>query len=398
MQTETVSRPAKKVISVQSRKALVVLYIIAVALFWASLYLYVPTLPVYAKTKVDNLTLIGIILSMYGLWQAIIRLPLGMAADWLGWRKPFILGGFILAGVGAWVMGTAKTGIGIGIGRAITGLSAGTWVPLTVVFSALFPPEEAVRATALLSATNSLARMVASSLNGWLNGLGGYPLAFFAAVAVALLAVLTVLPAEEKRRAPERPSLQETIRLISRPDVLRPSVVAGLVQYVTWAATLSFTPILAARMGANDLVVSILTASSIGVKSLGNFSTALFTRRFGNRFLIILSFVFLSLGTIIAAFAPNLTWLFVAQFVISFGSGIAFPLLMGLSIAKVEGKQRATAMGLHQAIYGMGMFIGPFISGWVARWMGIQPMFGFTGLLCLVLGLLGVKWLVSIGI
>jgi MFS family permease len=151
-------------------------------------------------------------------------------------------------------------------------------------------------------------------------------------------------------------------------------------------------------MGANDFMVSILTASSIGVESLGNFSTALFTRRLGNRILIILSFVFLSSGTIIAAFAPSIAWLFVAQFVISFGSGIAFPLLMGLSIAKVEGKQRATAMGLHQAIYGMGMFIGPFISGWIARWMGIQPMFGFTGILCLILGMLGVKWLVSIGI
>jgi len=28
---------------------------------------------------------------MYGLWQAFVRLPLGIAADWLGWRKPFIL-------------------------------------------------------------------------------------------------------------------------------------------------------------------------------------------------------------------------------------------------------------------------------------------------------------------
>jgi MFS family permease len=398
MQIDTYSAKARKGISVRSRKALLVLYIAAVALFWASLYLYVPTLPVYAKTKVDNLALIGIILSMYGLWQAIIRLPLGMAADWLGWRKPFIVGGFILAGIGAWVMGTATSGTGIGVGRAITGLSAGTWVPLTVVFSSLFPPGEAVRATALLSATNSLARMVASGLNGWMNGIGGYSLAFFAAVATAILAILVVLPAEEKRRTPEKTSFQETMKLISRPDVLRPSVLAGLVQYVTWAATLSFTPILASRMGANDFVVSILTASSIGIESLGNFSTALFTSRFGNRVLVTLSFVFLSLGAIVAAFSPSIKWLFVAQFIISFGSGIAFPLLMGLSIAHVEGKQRATAMGLHQAIYGMGMFVGPFISGWIARWMGIQPMFGFTGLLCLVLGLVGVRWLVAIGI
>ena len=96
-----------------------------------------------------------------------------------------------------------------------------------------------------------------------------------------------------------------------------------------------------------------------------------------------------------AAVAPNLGVLFVAQIFASVGSGIAQPLLMGMSIAKVEGNQRATAMGLHQAVYGIGMFLGPFISGALADWMGIQPMFGVTGFFCLLLGYLGVRWMAS---
>jgi MFS family permease len=86
----------------KSRKALIAIYITVVAFYWASLYFYVPTLPVYVKTKVDSLTAVGTILSMYGLWQALIRLPLGIAADWAGRRKPFIIAGFILSGLGAW--------------------------------------------------------------------------------------------------------------------------------------------------------------------------------------------------------------------------------------------------------------------------------------------------------
>ncbi len=69
------------------------LYIFVAFLYWTSLYLYVPTLPVYIEAKAQNLALVGGVLAMYGLWQMIVRLPLGIAADWLGRRKPFILVG-----------------------------------------------------------------------------------------------------------------------------------------------------------------------------------------------------------------------------------------------------------------------------------------------------------------
>jgi DHA1 family multidrug resistance protein-like MFS transporter len=168
-----------------SRRLMIILYAIAVFLYWMALYLYVPTLPTYAQSKSDNLALVGVVLSMYGLWQAIIRLPLGITADWLGRRKPFIIVGFALAGLGAWTMGVAEGVNGLIVGRAITGLAAGTWVPLVVVFSSLFPPHEAVRATAMLTFVGSVGRVLATGVTGSLNELGGYSLAFFLA-AVAL--------------------------------------------------------------------------------------------------------------------------------------------------------------------------------------------------------------------
>ncbi|MGZ9222252.1 MAG: MFS transporter [Anaerolineales bacterium] len=381
-----------------SRKKLIVLYVLAVAFYWSSLYFYIPTLPIYVKTRVDSLVAVGTILSMYGLWQALIRLPLGIASDWAGWRKPFILGGFLLSAVGAWVMGTTDTGLGLGVGRAITGLAAGTWVPLTVVFSALFPPGEAVRATALLTVVNSLSRMISSGMNGWLNEAGGYPLAFFVAIGAAILAVLVVIPVREERLTPVKPSIKNITALITRPDVLRPSILGALAQYVTWSATLSFTPILAQNLGASDMVQSLLTSGSIGVVTIGNLLTATLTRKVGNRKLAGWSFVLLAAGAILAALVPSLAWLFVAQFVVSVGSGIAHPLFMGMSISKVDRSQRSTAMGLHQAVYGFGMFAGPWISGALADSIGIQPMFAVTGFACLVLGFLGVRWLASTGL
>ena len=62
---------------------------------------------------------------------------------------------------------------------------------------------------------------------------------------------------------------------------------------------------------------------------------------------------------------------------------------MGLSIANVEEGERNTAMGLHQAVYGIGMFAGPWLSGLLAVPLGIQPMFAITAGAVLGIGLLG---------
>jgi MFS family permease len=68
---------------------------------------------------------------------------------------------------------------------------------------------------------------------------------------------------------------------------------------------------------------------------------------------------------------------------IGLGNGLAYPLLMGMSIEHVEEERRSTAMGLHQAVYAIGMFAGPWLSGILADRMGIQPMFSLTAIVIL---------------
>jgi MFS family permease len=376
-----------------SRRLTIGLYIAAAFLYWASLYLYVPTLPTYAQGKTESLALVGVILSMYGLWQAIIRLPLGIVADWLGQRKPFIVGGLVLAGLGAWAMGTAGDANGLLVGRAITGLAAGTWVPLVVIFSSLYPPEEAVRASAALTLVSSVARMAATSMTGLLNGWGGYSLAFFLAAGAAGLAILVVLPAQESRRPVRLPSAAGIGGLVMRRDVLLPSLLNAVGQYAAWATTYGFLPILAKQLGATDVTQSILVTVSIGVIIVGNLLATAIVRRIGARRMVYLSFALMAAGVGGAAIAPGLEMIFAAQVCLGLSQGIGYPLLMGMSIQRVADAERATAMGLHQAVYAIGMFGGPWLSGILADAMGIRSMFGVTAAACLALGVLGTYWL-----
>lgn len=376
-----------------ARHKTIILIAAAVALYWASLYFYVPTLPVYIGTKVDDLSVVGIVLSMYGLWQALLRLPLGIAADWLGRRKPFLIGGFLLCALGAWIMSTSNQAAGLVAGRAITGLAAATWVPLVVMFSSLFPPHEAVRATAILSLVNALSRMIATGLNGTLNDLGGYSLAFWAAIGAAGLAILVTLPVQEKSRPPLAPSPRSIGKLITRRDVLFPALLSAVAQYVAWASTFGFMPVLAKSLGANDQMQSMMMSLNLGIGMAGNLLLSSIVKRVGNIKMVYFSFVITCGGVLLAAIGNSIAWVFIGQAMIGFGGGVGYPLLMGLSIEKVDDTERTTAMGLHQAVYAVGMFAGPWLSGILAESMGVRVMFIITGAACMLIGMVGTKFL-----
>jgi MFS family permease len=179
--------------------------------------------------------------------------------------------------------------------------------------------------------------------------------------------------------------------------VLLPSILAAVAQYANWAATFGFFPILAQEMGATGVTQGLMVSMHLGVFTLGNLTAAAIANRFGARRLAYFGFALLSVGLGGGALAPHLSVLFVAQFCVGLAVGIARPVLMGMSIRHVEEANRTTAMGLHQAVYAIGMLGGPGLSGALADGLGIRPMFGVTAILCLMLGWLGTRWLVEDG-
>lgn len=324
---------------------------------------------------------------MYGLWQALIRIPLGITADWLGRRKPFVILGLALAGLGAWILGEADGATGLIIGRALTGLAAGAWVPLIVLFNTLFPRHETIRATTFLTLANSIGRVLATSLTGTLNNLGGFKLTFILATAVAGLSIVLLLPVSEQRQPANPPSVTSLVQLVTRKDVLLPTLLAALLQYVNWTATLSFIPILVKQLGGTGVTQSLYVSVNIGLVVLGNLTVAAIVYRTGIRRLLYLGFIILAAGLGVVALSPSLLILFGGQVLLGLAEGVLYPTLMGLSIRFVVDAERTTAMGLHQAVYALGTFAGPWFSGLLAAAIGLQPMFGITAFACLVVSL-----------
>lgn len=371
----------------------IIVLLLAVFLFWVSLYVYIPTLPVYVESKVENLAWVGFILATYGIWQMVIRLPLGIASDRVGRRKPFVIVGLFLSAIGSWIMGNSKGASGLAIGRSLSGFAASSWVTLLILFNGMFPAGDAVRATSLLTLVNSIGRTLATSVTGSLNNLGGYSLSFIVAAGAALIAVLAMMFVREKRLPRRNASRSEILTLITRRDVLLPSLLNMLRQYANWGVTFSFIPILASQIGASDVQLSALASMNIAVGIAGNLLAAVAVKRIGSRKMIFGSIYLMGGAIALAAIARNLPIIFIAQFCNGLAGGIGYPVLMGSSIEYVREEERATAMGLHQAVYAIGMSVGPWLSGILADSLGIQPMFAWTAFFYLGLSLLGARQL-----
>jgi MFS family permease len=358
-------------------------------------YVYAATLPSYVQSKTSTLTSVGLVLSMYGLCQAVVRVPVGICTDWLGWRKPFILVGLGLTGMGAWVLGTAHSVDGLVLGRAITGVAAGAWVPLVVAFSSLFPPEDSIRAAGFLILLQASGRIVASAANGPLNLLGGYRLAFYVAVGISVVALLFAFVIREPRRASTKPSGRVIGRLLVRRDVLLPSALAGLSQSITWGVSLSFIPIVARQVGGTDYTQGLLATLAVITLAAGSLSMNVVTKRIGPRRVVMLSFALMVSGCFAAALAHSVPSLIASQISLGLGLGYAYPSLMGLSIRTVIDSERTIAMGLHQTLYATGMFVGPAVSGFLAQAVGIHWMFAITGLVSMILAYWGAQSLAT---
>lgn len=360
------------------------LFVTSVFLFWLAHYIYLPTLPVYLLSKTGSLARVGTVLAMYGLWQAVVRLPLGLLVDVVGRRKLFILGGTALAGLGSLTLCWAGGYAGLLAGRSLVGISMGTWVLQVVVFSAFYAPHEAVRAGAVLTLVSSLAKLLGTSLTGYLNTLGGYSLAFLFSASVIGLAMVSLAPVSVPIPAVEEQKTTFLRDLLKNKTVIYPSLLAIVNQFINFSVTFGFLPMLAGQMGAGDVVKGLLVSTNILALILGNVLVTGVAKRINPVTLMALSFGLFTIGVGGTALAYRLSLLFVLQALLGLAHGIGYPTLIGSTIREVPHNQRATAMGLHQTVYALGMFVGPWLSGHLADLIGVRSTFGIIAGGCLV--------------
>jgi len=352
----------------------------AILLFWASLYMYVPILPTHARALGAAEDQIGLILGSYGMTQLFLRLPLGLLSDRLGRKKVFALLGTVLVGVSGLGLALAKTPMALFAFRAVSGGAATAWVTISVLYNSHFPIEHAVRTSGQLNFLGAVGQILAMSTGGYLAQRFGAAATFWSSLILSAPVLLAFSVGRDVRA---RPGLGITWRqfgkAITTPRLLLVSGLAACSQYALFGTSLGFAAVRAQDLGASDAQLGILTTAVQVAKAIPMFALSLRGRPRSGRWMTVIGLSLIAAPLFVFPFLTRFHLLVACQAVTGLGVGIVFPVLMGLALQSVEPEARASAMGVFQSVYAIGMTLGPVISGGVALAWGITAVYLTTG-------------------
>jgi MFS family permease len=353
----------------------------ATVCYWLAQYLYMPILAVHSEKNLGaSLGLVGAIVGAYGFAQVVLRFPVGVWSDRIGKRKPFIMIGIACAGLGALGMGLTSDPVWMVVWRGLTGVGAASWVCFTVLFASYFPPERVTRALAYVSFVSSASMMVASFVGGIVADQGGWYLPFYLSALLALFGCVAVFPIEEKPSPPKQAvSLGQILSICTVPLLVAVSVITALSTWTIWATVYGFTPLYAAQLGASRGDLGTLATAAQLANAIATIASAFVAERIGVRRTILLAAVTQACGAFMVPFIHSFPLLLVAQILGGGGRALLYPVCMSLSIRAVSPTDRATAMGVFQAVYALGMFAGPATAGYFGDAFGISSVFYIAG-------------------
>jgi predicted MFS family arabinose efflux permease len=367
------------------RRRLILLVGGAAFFYWAAIYLYAPILPVYAQRMGASLSMVGIIVGAYALPQVLLRIPLGFWSDILGKRKPIVIGGVLMILIGSLGLVLAPSTWFIALSRFVVGIGAAIWVDFSVYFISFYPENKTSWAVGVLNFLTNAALLVATLGGGIITDAWGARYAFFGAIALGLVSLVALLfSPEAKVEKPQSIHWGSLKQVATRPLLIVVSIMGILVFFAQFTGVWGFISVYGAKLGATNTQLSLLSMLSIASSMVLSLSTFTIVKRLGYSYTIILASIVMSVTLIIVPFVHNLYMLDVVQLINGAGKGVLTTVLMSLCIYSIAPQQRATAMGLYQATYAIGMLVGPIISGVIADSYGLTTIFYLSGCLILI--------------
>ena len=176
-----------------------------------------------------------------------------------------------------------------------------------------------------------------------------------------------------------------------RDRLLKTSFLGILAQFVAFATTFTFIPIYAKSIDASDMENGYLAAAMFTFAGIGSLMVPFLMKKIEFSWLIVSAFLVIACSVVVVPFIESPIVLVMSQAFGGLGRGVLNVQLMTLAVLAVSISSRATSMGIYQAIYAIGMLLGPLVAGFVGDYVSIGWVFGLSTCISLISALL--TWL-----
>ena len=362
-------------------------YVILGSLFWwFSLYIYVPVLPIYSKDLGANLQFVGIIIGSYAVGQVLFRIQIGYLSDRLKSRKLFSVISGIVSFLGSVCLFFSNNPNDIFIGRTITGIAAAGWVAISIYYSSFFLKEERFRSSTRIVASNTFAVFLGSFLSGYISDSIGIKACFLISMLSALIAsILFFISKEKALDIKVQFSTRKFINLLKNKLLICLCLNGIFIQFITFSVTFSFFPIYLNELGYSDSIVGNIVSFSTLTAIIGTIFSPYLIKKFGLWKAFAFASIPIGITTLLTPYFEGLILLTVLRLIAGIGTGLIFSTCMSSIVRGFEENYQASAMGIFQAIYAIGMFTGPIFSGIIASRLSLESVFIFSSSISLLI-------------
>lgn len=352
------------------------------------LFLLLPVFAVAAQGLPggDDPVRVGLALGMYGLTQAVMQIPFGLASDRWG-RRPVVVAGLILFIIGSVVCARADDVFWITLGRAIQGAGAIS-AAVTAWLADATRDEVRTRAMAMVGASIglsfALSLVLAPLLVGWwgLHGLF-WSIACLGLASLALASwVVPVVPRTEARSMSG--ALPATV--LRHGELLRLNF-GVFVLHLIQVALFVVVPALLAHAGGLETQALWRVYLPIILLSFFGMIPVIFVteKRRAHRAALRGSVAGL---VVVCALLPLVAADFWLLALAMTGFFVVFNVLEALQPSLVSrvapAEHKGLALGLYNTAQAAGLFCGGALGGWLAAYAGTDGVFQATAALALV--------------
>jgi predicted MFS family arabinose efflux permease len=371
-------------LTLETRRGLIVAFSSSLAMILGVNLIY-PLLPAIMERFQVDPSAVGLVITAYTAPMIFLAPIAGAVADLRG-RRPLLFTGLLVFGLAGTAIAAAPSFEWVLVLRAIQGVGASLFLPLTIVLlSDLLEGEQETNAQGAKVVLDRVALMVVPGLAGALVVLSwSAPFWLFAlAIPVAWLGLLW-LPERHRPTHENVRSYVGSFGGIGRRPRLLVAFGAGFVRFFLDYAYFTYLPIfLTLRLGTSPAVIGLLFA----VFAVGAMITASQAGRLARRWdpasLVFVGFVLAGVSVLLVPVLPG-EWLQgLCMFVYGLGNGLISPLQKSLLTRNAPPDLRAGVVSLDRVFQQVAKTLAPTIMGVVLLSADVTTIFWMLGALSL---------------
>jgi len=368
------------------------------------LFMVLPVLPLLAE-DLTNATplLIGLALGIYGLFQGLLQIPLGLLSDIIG-RKQVILGGLCVFIIGSMIAGFSDDIVYVILGRALQGCGAiaSTLMALVADLTRLEHRSKAMAGIGMSIGFSFALSLILGPLVSASFGLAGIFLitAIMGSIGVVLMITLVPTPAIPTA-SPTLVKVDSLSSVIRQPDLLRLDVSIFLLHYLLMSAFIFFPTMLRDSGGIADddhylVYLSVLTLTFV---LMGPFMW-LSDRPGLSKPMVLAMILMFASAFVVLSQGTDLTLVITGMVLFFMAFNLLEVVLPSLLSKFAPAAARGTANGVYSSAQFLGAFAGGLVGGFIMQHWALSTLLWVNGIICLlwmvlVVGLSGIQNLAS---